>query len=186
MKKYILIFLACIGIGTAFNSCTKECTNDCLNGGTCVSGDCDCAPGFTGINCENAVGLKITSVSVTSIPFKDANGNYWDAENGPDVFFEIKDRDGNRLYSGASDIQRDVFPGDLPVVFRFSTTYRISDLGQRINFLVYDQDDFPANKDFIGLIAFQFNDYLDGSDAYPTQVEKTVGELTIRLNLEWK
>lgn len=55
MKKFKLTHLlgaALIGFAS-FTSCTDPCADvTCQNGGTCVEGDCECADGYTGTNCE--------------------------------------------------------------------------------------------------------------------------------------
>lgn len=54
MKKYALLIVL-MGILTVWTGCKKDdpCENiTCLNGGTCLDGDCQCIAGFQGASCE--------------------------------------------------------------------------------------------------------------------------------------
>lgn len=54
MKSRILMFFAIAFMGIA--GCSDPCDDAvCLNGATCDDGDCICALGFSGTNCETAV-----------------------------------------------------------------------------------------------------------------------------------
>ncbi len=59
MKKVSIFgfsFLSAIAFATVmfFNSCESDPCKDvaCLNGGTCISGTCDCATGYEGTDCS--------------------------------------------------------------------------------------------------------------------------------------
>jgi len=67
MKKISMIgisFLGVIAVVTVmfFNACTSDPCKDvtCLNGGTCVSGTCDCATGYEGTDCSTISRDKFT------------------------------------------------------------------------------------------------------------------------------
>lgn len=50
-KLIVLVFIA-LATSMTFSSCKDECKDvDCLNGGTCSDGDCNCADGYEGSNC---------------------------------------------------------------------------------------------------------------------------------------
>ncbi|GIV33180.1 MAG: hypothetical protein KatS3mg031_0715 [Chitinophagales bacterium] len=53
VRKLILSVLAISAI-MFFNACEEDACKDvtCLNAGTCVDGDCICAPGYEGTTCE--------------------------------------------------------------------------------------------------------------------------------------
>nr|XP_054760703.1 neurogenic locus notch homolog protein 2-like [Lytechinus pictus] len=42
-------------LGADGRSCTLPCGRECVNGGTCNRGVCECAPGFTGLDCSRDI-----------------------------------------------------------------------------------------------------------------------------------
>lgn len=53
LSFYFTSFLLMIALGISLNSCTDPCKDtECLNGGTCNDGNCDCPEGYTGSICE--------------------------------------------------------------------------------------------------------------------------------------
>ncbi|MCK9302927.1 MAG: calcium-binding EGF-like domain-containing protein [Bacteroidales bacterium] len=66
MKKIILLFLAVTMIAVV--GCKDACKNvNCLNGGTCADGTCNCAEYYEGTNCENAWNVKFAGDWVGTI-----------------------------------------------------------------------------------------------------------------------
>lgn len=54
MKNIIILTLTLIGL-IAVSSCKKDPCKDsnCLNGGVCIDGTCNCPTGYSGTHCEN-------------------------------------------------------------------------------------------------------------------------------------
>lgn len=188
MKK--LSFLSVlITLVLIFNGCKDECPA-CLNGGVCRDETCDCAPGFTGDNCETAVTLRLTQVEVTDIPFNNPenNGN-WDEDNGPDVYFQLKDEGGNVLYTHETSAYSNLDGEDLPVTFTIAVPLQVTDLDMNLLVSFYDDDngeDFlDFDDDFMGSVEFQISDYTDGANAYPTEVEKEESNINMTLEMQW-
>lgn len=51
MKLYFNTFV-CLAIAIICNSCTDPCEyTECLNGGVCIEGDCECFNGYYGDDC---------------------------------------------------------------------------------------------------------------------------------------
>lgn len=66
----ILFFLFALAIFST--SCKDECKDvNCLNGGICDEGICDCPVGFVGENCEQKVNFNITGVKDTIVYVND-------------------------------------------------------------------------------------------------------------------
>lgn len=47
--------MAALCVAVLFTSCEEECTFECKNGSKCVDGTCDCAEGWTGVDCSTAI-----------------------------------------------------------------------------------------------------------------------------------
>lgn len=58
----------------SLGSCSNECEDaECLNGGVCFEGDCDCPIGFSGSNCGSELRAQfIGDFSVTSDCFEES------------------------------------------------------------------------------------------------------------------
>jgi hypothetical protein len=103
MKKFMLyfVFVAFYSL-VIFISCKKEtivvqqvnpCANiNCLNGGTCANGTCNCPTGFTGSNCGTQATpskMRITKIEVLKFSATDASGAGWDPLDGPDLLVKV-------------------------------------------------------------------------------------------------
>lgn len=47
--------MAVLCVAVFFTSCEENCSFECKNGGECVDGICDCAEGFTGVDCSTQI-----------------------------------------------------------------------------------------------------------------------------------
>jgi len=69
----VLLFLLTLSLVAGLSSCDEDkCESQyCLNGGTCVEGDCHCPTGYTGEHCETKIanpGYVCSSGSCTYVP----------------------------------------------------------------------------------------------------------------------
>src|SRR5688572_28517636 len=156
MKNFGILALLIFSV-FAFSGCKDDECPSCLNGGTCNDGACDCAPGFTGDNCSNTVTLTITRLELKEMPFTNpATSNNWDEENGPDVYFELKDDAGNVLYT--HDAASNLDAANLPVTYTITIPVAIANLNTDLLVAFYDNDDgedfFDFDDDFIGSVEF--------------------------------
>jgi hypothetical protein len=93
--KFILLIVAVSSLSLlTFQNCNKADPCEgviCLNGGTCVDGFCNCAPGYTGDNCELQVKpAKIIVKKFELLGYPASNGgNPWDQFDGPDIYLRI-------------------------------------------------------------------------------------------------
>ena len=171
MKK---VFTLILSISLLF-SCSDPCDDiNCLNGGTCVEGQCNCAQGYSGADCstkDDPAQIEITKVTLTSYSLFDSQGVLWD--NGPDPdtgYCDIKIR-----YTGSSgdmdfttvtsmafeehadpNLEHDFFPiNDLI----------ITDMNDYQFIHIIDGDTFSV-QDNMKSFSFQFNSFLN--DLPPT------------------
>lgn len=150
MKQSTLIILLCLIIF----SCKKDAEdiqNDlckgiiCNNGGTCVNGDCNCPPQWTGTDCsqqKTPTNLVLKSIHVNKFPPTDANGAGWDFSDGPDMYIVIS--------SGSTVLYTS--PSYLNVTTAnaiFNINYSLPDVTAIYQISIYDYDDLSAD-DYMG------------------------------------
>ncbi len=125
--------------------------------------------------------FKVLSVEVLSIPFKNAVGADWDFFDGPDVFFNMEDINGNVLYKGSDARRNNAQAKDLPFLWNFVNAHQITNIEVTQYVTVYDYD-FPDANDRIGYIGFRLLDHKNG---YPKTISKTTKDLAITIRGEW-
>jgi len=107
MRKYnFFLLMSCFLTIGVLNSCKDSCKDvECANGGVCIDGDCDCAEGFSGMNCENDDREKTATLQVKLNPtFGDDSINLFEPlldESGK-PFFQL-----TKLYFYISDLKLD-------------------------------------------------------------------------------
>jgi hypothetical protein len=92
LKYIILGFLLIL----ALSACTNDPCDDiiCENGGTCLSGTCDCTATYEGAFCERQkvpTSLRLRHVVLTAFPALKLDGSTWDdsPSHHPDVLVEL-------------------------------------------------------------------------------------------------
>ncbi len=148
-----LLFFAVLT--TAFVSCEKDpCqTVTCLNGGTCVNGQCLCPEGYTGADCSQQVTpskIRVTKIEITKFPPATDNGAGWDLTSGADIYPAIY-KGSTELYSPTNFYQN--ADPSLTYSFDVSPVLDLNDPQDQYQIDLYDYDDFDAD-DFMGGIIF--------------------------------
>lgn len=134
-----------------FLSCEKSDPCDgvqCQNGGVCVSGNCDCPPGFTGARCETEKApatMIINTVTVKTFPAVNPSGAGWDVFDGPDLYLVIKD--GPQVLYTSESFYENAAPGFGQF---FIPQLSIFYPSRPLTFEVWDNDNDLTNDDFIG------------------------------------
>lgn len=148
MKKSVLFFATLILLTTAAcDKCDKPdiCEGiTCLNGGTCVNGNCDCPEGFGGSDCGEEIkplSITVKKVTVKNFPPTDPNGGGWDADTGPDIYVKIERKNDDGTYTSAYNTEQSKKDNaDYKKQYSFSdnSTSLKPDFSYRI--LLYDSD----------------------------------------------
>lgn len=204
MKKHLLLYV----LFYVLISCNKDSCKDsiCLNGGNCVNGICQCAPGYSGTHCDEydlcykvvcpgkcELGeclppkkAMISKIEVIRFPGVRPTGFPWDGamppDNSPDIFPHVLQ---DSLVIWASQM---VQPNAIPnTVYSFMLTQP----------LVISN---PASQYFIGLMdsdapqppepmdaKLSFNPLLSSSGFPPNLTVDAGGPTAFRLtiNYEW-
>lgn len=129
---------------------------------------------------------KITSVTITQMPFLNSNGFLWDVTNGPDVILGLVVN--NNIVNNTLPTNNLTSSG-LPLLWNLSTPYQSTDFNTPMYVYVVDDDlnDFPSSSnETIGIVSFYMLEYTVGATKYPTSVVKTINGVTIKLNLTWE
>jgi hypothetical protein len=181
MKKILMVLAAVIAL-----SCSKDkdpCEGvTCSNGGTCLSGKCDCTEGYEGERCtkqKTPTKIKITKITVTKFPATTDNGNSWDLSDGPDVLWVLSK--GNVLidYSDKEFENQTV----VPFTFNLTTPVEITDVTATYTLLLVDDDD-PLDPDQLGGVNFTL---YDSNNKFPSELElkPTNGNTAFNLTLSY-
>jgi hypothetical protein len=181
MKKYF--WLASILFLLVAQSCKEDECEDvtCRNGGTCVNGDCDCPPGFSGPDCSNLETpdvIRINSIKLLRFPQTEPDGGGWDLTSGPDIYVEVGRGSSSLLETGffqnaliSQTYEWDVSP---------ALVITEPNLNHYIDLL--DFDDFDAD-DFMGGINFT---PFDPARGFPNPIVIDVSsEVAFELDVEY-
>lgn len=122
-----------------------------------------------------------TEVEVQTVPFgSETREDRWDLFSGPDLYYEVYDPDGTRLF--ASEVVTDVRPRDLPLTL--AAGFHVADPGRHVLQLL-DAD--LGEDEVMGRMEFALGQIVDESPGStpPSTVELSDGDLVLWLRLEW-
>jgi hypothetical protein len=164
MKKTIL-FGTLIILGLA--SCTKE----------------EVKPSETSTAVQNYTNFKITSILLNDLPFTDSQSASWDPFDGPDVYFNIQNKNNDVLFDGSESKFSDLNYASLPLKWTFNSAFQITNFELYYYITFFDYDTFGSNAN-IGYVAINFNQHKTG---YPTSITKTSndGSISVTINGNW-
>lgn len=129
---------------------------------------------------------KITSVTITQMPFLKSSTSLWDVTNGPDVILGLVVNNNN---VNSTLPTNNLTSSELPLLWNLSTPYQSTDFNTPMYVYVVDDDlnDFPStSNETIGIVSFYMLEYTVGATKYPSTVSKTINGVTIKLNLTWE
>lgn len=124
----------------------------------------------------------IKTVSVTQMPFADANGAGWDLFDGPDVCYKITNAAGAVLADGSSTRFDNTSASNLPRSWSLSPAHIISPLNTMRSIQILDYDLLDPS-DLIGSVDFNPNNYIG---SYPASVTLSGKDITVTLGLQWQ
>lgn len=169
-KNFLLSSILIVTLATLFNSCSKD--------------------GGTSSKVYSRVG--ISRLTILSYPQTLPYGDDWDdALTGvyPDIYFRItKSGTIAALYAlPTSSRKENLRVVDLPFSWSQNsggTFFTHNDLNQAIDIDLYDYDSTTSDE-YIGTVTVDFNDYITGSSKYPGTITKTLGSVSVKLELAW-
>ena len=124
--------------------------------------------------------VRITKVVIEDMPFTDENGQGWDSESGPDVYFAVSNLTEGEFITASNTLQ-DIGPSSLPVS-PSGGEFTIDTLSDDYAIDLFDEDSF-SNDEFIRGIGFAYSN-LVGS--YPeTYTLDAGGGAVLEVSLEW-
>lgn len=188
-----------------FSACKKEDDSDpcdavnCLNGGTCNDGSCDCPTGFIGAWCnimDLHVSIIVTSITVSNYPLTN-NGLAWDVppigtSTPPDITWAFirptNDVIFGEIYLNAdgSDLSFTSSSAGLPF------TIPMAHVNELNSIIIWDIDGLDASdnqstEDFMGGYTWEPESFIDNlSNAFPsTLVIGNEGQLQFSLEVTY-
>lgn len=183
------IFFSVLSIFLIMSACTEEDPCDditCLNGAFCEDGKCDCPEGYTSANCGDQVEpryIYLRKIAVVSWPEIRTNGDPWDSDSDPDLFWELENEQSMVLIESDS-VQSNVAVGSA-VEKRFSPPETFTNVKEAgYFFTLYDQD--PGNfREPMGKIGFRFYTDFNGFPEVMTIEGGNGLEVELSLAYDW-
>jgi hypothetical protein len=151
----------------------------CVNGGTCVNGECDCPEGYTGPDCsdqQTPSAIKIEEIRCTSFPATDG-GAGWDLTSAAEIYVTLE-RNGNTFYE--SGYYENANPS-LTYTFTPTGNLNMTSPLDSYNIRLYDFDDFDAD-DFMGGISFT---PYSSTNGFPETINVQFGDLSFELDVTY-
>lgn len=111
----------------------------------------------------------ITKITVSKMPFTDANGAGWDFLNGPDLYLDLLSPNPDNKILATTNYFSDLKESELPKAFNFIQNYTISNFSD-YHFIQLMDRDSPDSDDEIDYVSFRLSDYTGGSNPYPNTI----------------
>ena len=136
--------------------------------------------------------MYIETITIDQIPFTNKDGAGWDLTTGPDVYIELHDDKGGKLFHAEGDRREDITPKRLPLEWKFKTIVdlfgkkvgvRIGDFSGKHYFRIYDYDETGSDK--IGYADFTVNELLK-SNGLVKEYKIPNGNVTLRITVSWE
>jgi len=190
MKSKVLLGFAVTTLlltATVLNSCKKEepdlCEGvTCLNGGTCVNGECDCPEGYTGPDCgkqDTPSKIRISKIKITKFPSYN-NGSDWDTWSaGPDIYVTIYK--GTTLIHKQPTMYEDA-DATQDYIYTPSGDIDLTDPTAKYTISLYDYDSL-GDDDFMGGIYFY---PYSSTGGFPSTINVNAGgDVSFELNVSY-
>jgi len=165
MKNIVFILLLCA-------ACTDPCKDtNCLNGGNCIEGNCNCPTEYTGSNCElqrTPYSIRITRIEVPVFPVTEPDGS-----GCPDLYWELY-RDATLLYT--SDVQYNACSGTLT----WGTSIDVTGVDGKFYIKFWDEDG-PADN----LMAFIEFPMYENSNGFPSTISYGAAGFVFSLHIQY-
>jgi hypothetical protein len=185
MKKLIfvtltvLLIFACEATLVEADPCASIV---CERGGTCIDGNCDCPPAFTGPTCnipKPARYCKLLGIEVLSYPLRRPNGSNWDSDGSrPDVGIQIYVNDN--LIMGTNYVVNATFGAALQPS---NQHYQIN-VGDLVKLEVVDVEE-NLSYEVMGSYSFFPKDYDPLSYRFDLYNPNTEHKIRLRVYVEW-
>lgn len=135
----------------------------------------------------NPTKVLVKKVRITSYPPTTPGGSAWDvtdALNLPDIYFKLKDSNGNVALDARGNKINNVRASDLPISWSITPNVGLFNANQSLTVEVWDADDLDPD-DLMGTATFPFSGY----PSFPTMLRNTSSapsNLQVELDVEWQ
>ncbi len=188
VKNLLPIYL-CILFVLSLTGCKEDDSTDpcdgviCMNGGTCMGGECICPQRWSGVSCEEQVEpfeIEVWRIGLRRYPLTRPDGTDWDPDGGPDLAIEV--RYGGQQLFGPFEV---IYNTDGSQIYSWDMDIRLDTPGDEYQFLLWEIDDILAgDRELMGQM--NFLSYTD-DNGFPDIVEiDEGGDLAIRLFVEYR
>jgi PKD repeat protein len=135
----------------------------------------------------NPTKLLVKKVRITSYPPTTQGGSPWDitdALNLPDIYFKLKDSNGNVALDARRSKINNVDASDLPIAWSVSPNVGLFNANQSLTVEVWDADDLDSD-DLMGTATFPLYSY-PSFPATLRNASSAPSNLQVELDVEWQ
>ena len=127
---------------------------------------------------------NLTKVVVEKMPFLDANGSGWDPLDGPDLYIQLLGPNPDNVVLEESGQIQNLTTSKLPVSWNLTTPFSFTNFSEFYFIQLMDFDSFDPN-DVIDYVSFRLDNYISGSNAYPSVITRSQNNSTVTLYFNW-